>query len=94
MPWKTLLLAVLFSALGLGAGMAGDKVRAALYVGQNEALPAGSEAAPPKLHQQLQDVFGFAHYRLVKEQEFSSTTNGSSGSSAQGFLHAPRAAAP
>lgn len=71
MPWKFLVLLAAFSAFGLGLGMAGDKVRAALYVGQNEPLPAGAEAAPPKLHHQLEQVFGFGHYRLIKEQEFS-----------------------
>ena len=69
-PWRLLVMLLVFSAAGLGTGWAGEKVCVSLYVGENEPTPPGVQAAPPKLHQQLQEVFGFQHYRLLKEQDY------------------------
>ena len=69
-PFKLLLLVLLFSACGLGHGIAGEKVCVSLFLGQNEPLPPLVQPAPLRLHQQLEQVFGFHHYRLLKEQDF------------------------
>jgi len=70
MPFKFLVLLLAFSVLGLSAGHAAEKIRAALYLADNEPLLPGAPYAPPRLHQQLVAVFGFMHYRLLKQQDF------------------------
>ena len=70
MPFKLLALLLAFSAFGLGTSFAGEKVCVSLYLGQNEPPPSGTQPAPGKLHHQLEAVFGFQHYRLIKEQDF------------------------
>lgn len=53
-------------ALAMTAARAGDKVEAALYLGQNGAPPFLSHAAPADLAVRLHQVFGFGHYQLLK----------------------------
>jgi hypothetical protein len=65
-----LALLLVFLALGLAPGHAAENIRAALYMAENEPPPPGSQAAPPKLNQQLQAVFGYTHYHLLKQQSF------------------------
>ena len=69
-PFKLLVLLLAFSAFGLGTSFAGEKVRAGLYLAANEPPPPGVQMASPKLHYQLEQVFGFQHYRLLKQQDF------------------------
>ncbi len=69
-PLKFIALLLLLVTLGAGSGIAGDKIRAGLYLAQNEPPPFGAQVASPKLHYQLQQVFGFLHYRLLKEQDY------------------------
>jgi hypothetical protein len=68
---KFLALWALVSVLGLGTSCAGDKIHAVLFLAQNEPPPANAKLAGPRLHDQLAAVFGFQHYRLLKEQDFS-----------------------
>jgi hypothetical protein len=70
-PWKFLVLLLAILALGVGPTHAADKIRAALYMAQNEPPPPGAQPAPPKLHQQLAAVFGFQHYHLLKQQDYA-----------------------
>jgi hypothetical protein len=70
LPLKLIMLVLALSALGLGTSIAGEKVCVSLYVGENAPLPPGSQPAPGRLHHQLEQVFGFQHYRLLKEQDF------------------------
>jgi hypothetical protein len=69
-PLKLLVLLLAFSAFGLGTGVAGEKVRVSLYLGQNEPPPPSAQLARPQLHHQLEQVFGFQHYDLLKQQDF------------------------
>ena len=69
-PLIVLALVLVFSAMGLGQGLAGEKVRAALYLAENEPPPSGAQMAPEWLRNRLEQVFGFRHYELKKEQEF------------------------
>ncbi len=69
--FKLLVLLLAFGALGLTPCWADGKIRAALYMAENEPPPPLSHPAPPRLHQQLQAVFGFLHYRLLKQQDYS-----------------------
>jgi hypothetical protein len=68
---KIIALMLLFLAVSTGAGIAGDKIRAGLYLAENEPPPPGAALARPQLNYQLQQVFGFVHYRQLKEQYFS-----------------------
>jgi hypothetical protein len=63
------MLAIL--ALGVSPSLAAEKIRAALYMAENEPPPPGAQQVSPKLHQQLAAVFGFQHYHLLKQQEFA-----------------------
>jgi hypothetical protein len=68
-----LLFSILFlalSGLGRGSGFAVEKIRVALYFGENEPPPHKAVLAPEKLHHRLYAVFGFKHYELIKEEEF------------------------
>ncbi len=69
-PLKLLALLLAFSAFGLGTGFAGEKVCVSLYLAENQPPSPGTQPAPAKLHHQLEQVFGFQHYRLLKEQDF------------------------
>lgn len=69
-PFQLLLLVLIFSACGLGSCIAGEKLHVSLFLGQNEPLPPLVQPAPVRLHQQLEQVFGFHHYRLLKQQDF------------------------
>jgi hypothetical protein len=69
-PLKLLALLLVFSALGLGASFAGEKVWVGLYLAENEPPPPGAQLAPAWLQDRLAQVFGFRHYELRKEQEF------------------------
>jgi hypothetical protein len=57
---------LLFGLLGIASARAGERVEASLYLGQNAPLPLLSHAAPDDLGQRLHQVFGFAHYQLLK----------------------------
>jgi hypothetical protein len=69
LSFRFLVVLLAFSALGLGAGRAGEKVWAALYLAENR--PPGPEAhlATEKMTHRLQAVFGFRFYYLRKAQE-------------------------
>jgi hypothetical protein len=69
-PLKFLALVLVFSALGLVGSFAGEKVRVGLYLAENEPPPPGAQMAPEWLRNRLEQVFGFRHYELKKEQEF------------------------
>ncbi len=70
-PLKLLALVLSFTVLGPVLGHAQDKLCVWLYLAQNSAPPAGAKVAPESLHHRLRDVFGFAHYQLMKRQEFT-----------------------
>lgn len=53
----------------MGSGVAGDKVRVALYFAENGPVRPDTVLAPEKLEFQLREVFGFKHYKLVKAEE-------------------------
>ncbi|MCE0523580.1 MAG: hypothetical protein LV480_11790 [Methylacidiphilales bacterium] len=69
MKLRLWVLTVAFSWLGLGAGLAAEKVWVGLYLAENGPPPPGAVLAPEKMHRQLHEVFGFKHYELVKAQE-------------------------
>jgi hypothetical protein len=66
---RVLFLILAFSGLGFGASFAGDKIWVGLFLAQNTSPPADAKLAPEKLHNRLQDVFGFKHYELLKSDE-------------------------
>jgi hypothetical protein len=70
MPLKFFALLLAFTAMGLGASFAGEKVWVGLYLAENEPPPPGAQMAPEWLHDRLKEVFGFRHYELKKEQEY------------------------
>jgi hypothetical protein len=69
MTFRFLALFLAFSGLGLGAGLAGEKVWVGLYLAENAPPPPDAHLAPEQLHHQLHEVFGFRHYELKKSQE-------------------------
>jgi hypothetical protein len=70
-PCRFLVLILVLFALGSSPSTAAEKIRAALYMAENEPPPPGAQPAPARLHQQLADVFGFQHYHLLKQQDFA-----------------------
>ncbi len=64
------VLLLAFSGLGLGAALAGDKVRVELYLAENTPPAPEAKLAPEKLHHRLKEVFGYKHYELIQAQEF------------------------
>jgi hypothetical protein len=70
-PFKFLALLAAFSAMGLGASFAGEKVWVGLYLATNEPPAPDAHLAPEKLHHGLKEVFGFRHYELMKEQDIA-----------------------
>jgi hypothetical protein len=69
MIFRLLVLILAFSGLGMGAGLAGEKVWVSLYLAENEPPPPGALPTPEKLHHRLHAVFGFKHYELLKAQD-------------------------
>jgi hypothetical protein len=69
MEIKILAFALVFSALGICPGVAGDKIWVGLYHAENSAPAANAVLAPEKLSERLTAVFGFKHYTLVKAQD-------------------------
>jgi hypothetical protein len=65
MAGRTLLLLAAF-ALVAGSAHAGERIWAALFVGENRIVPGPQ--APPPLAERLHEVFGFTHYKLLKEE--------------------------
>ncbi len=65
---KFLILSFLL-ALGCQTIRAGDKVEAALYLGQNGPPSTFSHVAPKELAERLNQVFGFRHYVLIKKDK-------------------------
>jgi hypothetical protein len=63
---RLLALLLFFSLGGMACARAADRLEASLYLGQNAPLPLLSHAAPDDLADRLQQVFGFAHYQLLK----------------------------
>lgn len=70
---KLLALILTLSGFGIGTSLAADQVWVGLYLAENTPPPAQATIAPEKLHNSLQAVFGFKHYRLVKAQEIKLT---------------------
>jgi hypothetical protein len=64
--WVVLLA---FSGLGLGAALAGEKVKVELYLAENGPPAPEAKLAPEKLHRRLIEVFGYKHYELVQADE-------------------------
>ena len=69
MSLRLLVLLLVFSGLGMSAGIAGEKVWVGLYLGENEPPAPGAMLAPENLHRGLRAVFGFKHYELIQAQE-------------------------
>jgi hypothetical protein len=63
------MLMLAFTGLGPVFAHAGDKVGVALYLAKNSPPPHEAQLAPDDLSTQLQDVFGFRHYQLIKSGE-------------------------
>jgi hypothetical protein len=53
-------------ALATASAHAGEKIWAALFVGETHPVPGPQ--APPLLTARLHEVFGFTHYRLLKDE--------------------------
>jgi len=69
MTFRFVALALAFSWLGLGAGLAAGRVWVGLYWAENGPPRPGVVMAPEPLHHRLHEVFGFKHYELIKSQE-------------------------
>lgn len=69
MTIRLLVLLLTFSGLGLGAALAGEKVRVELYFAENAPPAPEARLAPEKLHHRLKEVFGYRYYDLVQAQE-------------------------
>jgi hypothetical protein len=69
MHLKLLAFVLALSWLGSGAALAHEKIRVALYLAENTPPPPDTALAPEKLSHRLHEVFGFKHYRLIKEGE-------------------------
>ena len=73
--FRVLGLVLAFSGLGIGAGIAGEKVWVGLYLAQNAPPQPEALLAPERLRHQLHEVFGFKHYELLKAQEIELRNN-------------------
>ena len=73
--FRVLVLVLAFSGLGIGAGIAGEKVWVGLYLAQNAPPQPEALLAPERLRHQLHEVFGFKHYELLKAQEIELRNN-------------------
>jgi hypothetical protein len=69
------VLLLVFSGLGIGAGIAGEKVWVGLYQAENGPPPPGTVLAPEGLRHRLHEIFGFKHYELVQSQEVELRNN-------------------
>jgi len=69
MSVRFLALLLAFSAWGVGASRAEEKVWVGLYLAENGPPPPGTVLAPEKLGHRLRVVFGFKHYELIQAQE-------------------------
>ena len=67
---RFLVLFLAFSGLGLGVGLAGEKVKVELYFADNAPPAPGAKLAPEWLHHRLVPIFGYKHYELVRSEEF------------------------
>ena len=69
MSFRFLVLLLGLSALGMGAGFAGEKIWVGLYVAENAPPAPNTVLAPERLHHRLREVFGFKHYEFIKAKE-------------------------
>jgi len=67
--FRVLVLLLVFSGLGIGAGFAGEKVWVGLYLAENAPPAKDALLAPEKLQHRLHVIFGFKHYQLIQAQE-------------------------
>jgi hypothetical protein len=65
---RFLVLLLAFTALAMAAAHADERLRVDLYLAENGPPPPDTRMAPGKLHEQLQQVFGFQHYELLQTQ--------------------------
>jgi hypothetical protein len=64
---KRLSSILFFFVASLLAARAGEKVEAALYLGENGPISLLGRPAPPELSDRLHQVFGFNHYQLMRK---------------------------
>jgi hypothetical protein len=67
---RLLVLLLALSGMATAAAHADERLRVDLYLAENGPPSPGARMAPPRLHAQLQEVFGFQRYELVQTQVF------------------------
>lgn len=68
-PLKIVIAALALWGIGTAIGLAGEKVSAALYLGENSKPDEDDTVAPEKLSQRLHEIFGYKYYKQIKVEE-------------------------